>query len=87
LFQQQRKRLLYTWESAQIDGLEEHFDDMKRLIALDTRIEAIVQDKKQLSSFSEAWAPFNNNHFEPPKRFFGGLATVFPGMLLLNHVD
>ena len=78
MLQQQRERLLHTWESAEIDGLEEHFDDMKRLIAQDTRIKAIVQDEKQLGSFAEAWAPFNNNHFEPLKRFFGGLATVFP---------
>jgi hypothetical protein len=42
-------------------------------------IKAIVQDEKQLGSFAEAWAPFNKNHFEPLKRFFGGLATVFPG--------
>ena len=80
LLQQQRERLLHTWERAEIDGLEERFDDMKRLIAQDTaRIKAIVQDKKQLGSFAKARAPFNNNHFEPLKRFFGGLATVFPG--------
>ncbi len=51
---------------------------MKRLIAHDTRIKAIVQGEKQLSSFAEAWAPLDN-HFEQLKRFFGGLATVFPG--------
>ena len=79
MLQQQRERLLHTWESAEIDGLEERFDDLKRLIAQDTRIKAIVQDEKQLGSFAEAWAPFNKNHFEPLKRFFGGLATVFPG--------
>ena len=33
----------------------------------------------QWAVFAEAWAPFKNNHFEPLKQFFGGLANVFPG--------
>ena len=78
LLQQQRERLLHTWQSAEIDALEECFDDMKQLPAQDARVKAIVESEKQLGSFAEAWAPFDNR-FEPLKRFFGGLATVFPG--------
>ncbi|KAI2494769.1 hypothetical protein MHU86_19764 [Fragilaria crotonensis] len=78
LIQQQRERLLHTWQSAEIDTLEELFNDLKLLLAQDARIRAIVESEKHSSSFAEAWAPFDKQ-FAPLKQFFGGLATVFPG--------
>jgi hypothetical protein len=78
LIQQQRERLLHTWKSAEIDTLEELFNDLKQLLAQDARIRTIVETEKHSSSFSEAWAPFDKK-FAPLKQFFGGLATVFPG--------
>ncbi|KAI2502195.1 hypothetical protein MHU86_12247 [Fragilaria crotonensis] len=79
LLQQQRERLLHTWQSTEIDALEEQFDDMKQLLAQDARIKAIIENEKVLTSFAEAWAPFDSKRFDPLKLFFGGLATIFPG--------
>ncbi len=78
MIQQQRECLLHTWQSAEIDTLEELFNDLKLLLAQDARNRAIVETEKHSSSFSEAWAPFDKQ-FAPLKQFFGGLATVFPG--------
>ena len=37
-----------------------------------------METENYSSSFSEAWAPFDEQ-FAPLKRFFGGLETVVPG--------
>jgi len=37
-----------------------------------------------LTSFAEAWAPFDSKEFEPLKLFFGGLATIFPGTVTVE---
>lgn len=52
---------------------------MKQLLAQDARIKAIIENKKTLASFAEAWAPFDSKQFEPLKLFFDGLATIFQG--------
>ena len=59
--------------------MEELFNDMKGLLSQNARIKALVQTEKHSSSFVEAWAPFDDNQFALLKRFFGGLASVFPG--------
>jgi hypothetical protein len=79
LIQQQRQRLLHTFDNAEVDALEELFNDMKGLLSQNARIKALVQTEKHSSSFVEAWAPFDDNQFALLKRFFGGLASVFPG--------
>jgi hypothetical protein len=47
LLQQQRERLLHTWQSTEIDALEEQqFDDMKQLLAQDAHIKAMIENEK-----------------------------------------
>jgi len=46
LLQQQRERLLHTWQNTEIVALEEQFDDMKQLLAQDARIKAIIENEK-----------------------------------------
>ena len=58
--------------------MEELFNDMKGLLSQNARIKALVQTEKHSSSFVEAWAPFDDNQFALLKRFFGGLASLFP---------
>jgi hypothetical protein len=58
--------------------LEELLNDMKGLLTQNARMKALVQTKKHLSSFVEAWASFDDNQFALLKRFSGGLAS-FPG--------
>ncbi len=52
---------------------------MKGLLSQNARIKAHVQTEKHSSSFVEVWAPFYDNQFALFKRFFSGLAPVFPG--------
>jgi hypothetical protein len=47
LLQQQRERLLHTWQNTEIVALEEQFDDMKQLLAQDARIKAIIENEKK----------------------------------------
>ena len=46
LLQQQRERLLHTWQSTEIGALEEQFDDMKQVLAQDAHIKAIIENEK-----------------------------------------
>ena len=79
LIQQQRHRLAHTFDGWDVDALEEQFNDMKGLLGQNARIKALVENEKPTTPFAEAWAPFDDNKFGLLKRFFGGLASVFPG--------
>ena len=53
---------------------------MKGLLGQNARIKALVENEKPTTPFlAEAWAPFDDGEFGLLKRFFGGLASIFPG--------
>ena len=80
LIQQQHHCLAHTFDGWDIDALEEQFNDMKGLLGQNARIKALVENEKPTTTpFAETWAPFDDNKFGLLKRFFGGLASVFPG--------
>ena len=62
-------------------ALEEQFINMMGLVlGQNVRIKALaVENEKPTTSFAEAWASFYDDKFGLLKRFFGGLASVFPG--------
>jgi hypothetical protein len=78
LIQQQCQCLLHTFDNAEVDALEELFNGMKGLITKNARFKALVQTEEHSSSFVEVCAPFDDNQFSLLKRFFGGLASLFP---------
>ena len=75
-----------------VGALEEQFIDTKGLLDLNAWIKVLVEnEEKPTTPFAEAWAPFYDDKFGLLKRFFGGLASVFPGtatvesdLLLIN---
>jgi hypothetical protein len=65
-----------------VGALEKKFIDMKGLLGQNARIKALVENEnenKSTTPFAEAWAPFYDDKCGLLKRFFGGLASVFPG--------
>lgn len=77
----QRDRLLVTFPSAHLVGLEEEFRAFKRYVSASQSARDEMEKYSSFmatgDTFSSAWAPFKGR-FKKLMGFFGGLATVFP---------
>lgn len=71
-------RLLYRWSSAEIDVIDQEFQELQSAYNRESSFKTVLDACDRSTSFEDGWK-LAQDRFLTLREFCGGLATAFPG--------